>query len=297
MKKIQSVPILNEITPLVPGSCLYVVEREKRRYDFPIHVHSDYELNFIQGSKGALRIAGDSFQEIDDWDLVLIGKNLEHGWRAHNADMSRQIEEITIQFPETLFSNSLFDESIFSSINDMLSLSTGGLSFSAIEIDRVLPMIRRVARQKDSFYRFTSFLELMYELSLSRQYTILSKFGIYADGFRTTDASTRLKQIFDFIDKNYGRDMTLNMIADAVNISESTLSHFFKANTGKSLSSYILCVRIGAAAQHLIRTQMSVSEICYACGFNNCSYFNRQFKKIQGVSPSDFRRMYEVNVI
>ena len=227
MKKKPSAHILNEITPLGEGSCLYVIEREKKRFDFPVHVHTDYELNFIKGAKGALRIVGDSLLEIEDMELVLIGKNLEHGWRAHKADMSKRIEEITIQFPDTLFSNSLFFKNIFSQITEMLSLSVGGLSYSAETIRKVEPVLRKIARCEDNFYKFTTFLELMHELSLRDDYIVLSRFGMYNDSLRTLDASVRLKQIFDFVDKNYNKEITLNMIADAVSISESTLSHFF----------------------------------------------------------------------
>ncbi|MBJ2166266.1 MAG: helix-turn-helix transcriptional regulator [Muribaculaceae bacterium] len=58
------------------------------------------------------------------------------------------------------------------------------------------------------------------------------------------------------------------------------------------MSDYIINLRIGAAARKLVHTQMTVSEICYECGFNNVSHFCRCFRLKKSCSPSEFRRMY-----
>lgn len=282
--------ILNEITPLIEGNSLYVVERKKTEFDFPIHFHTDYELNFIRGAKGALRIVGDSFQEVNELELVLIGRNLEHGWRKHNVDMSSgSISEITIQFPDDLFSGDICSKKLFFSILNMLKLSDRGLSFPEDTIRKVTPLLEQIARNPTPFYKFTSFLNLMYDLASSRSYSVLSNSRALA---ASSSYSHRLHRIFEYISANYKKPLQMAEIAEHVNISVSTLSHFFKSKTGVSISDYILSVRIGAAAQMLIRTSRSISEICYACGFNSCQYFNRQFRKIERCSPSEFRYIY-----
>lgn len=286
--------ILNEITPLIEGNCLYVVERQKDEFDFPIHIHTDYELNFIRGAKGALRIVGDSFQEVNELELVLIGRNLEHGWREHNVDMSRGvISEITIQFPDDLFSSDICSKKLFFSIRNMLSLSDRGISFPEDTIRKVVPLLEQTARNPQPFYKFTSFLNLMFELASSGNFSVLSNSRALAASSSNSD---RLHRIFEYISANYNKPLSLAEIAEYVNVSVSTLSHFFKSNTGVSVSDYILSVRVGAAAQMLIRTSRSISEICYACGFNSCQYFNRQFKRIERCSPSEFRYIYSENV-
>ena len=99
--------VLNEITPLSEKDCFYIVERHKHEFTYPLHLHKDYELNFIEHGAGAQRVVGDNLEEIGEYDLVLIGgENLEHAWKQGNCK-SGDIREITIQFSADLFPESL----------------------------------------------------------------------------------------------------------------------------------------------------------------------------------------------
>ena len=71
-----------------------------------------------------------------------------------------------------------------------------------------------------------------------------------------------------------------------------SFSRFFKLRTGKSLSDYIIDIRLGHATRQLVDSTKTVAEICYECGFNNLSNFNRIFKKKKGCSPKEFREIY-----
>ena len=94
--------ILREISPLTQGDCFTLFSRVKSEFDFPLHYHEEYELNFIRDAKGARRIVGDHIEEIDEVELVLVGPNLQHAWFTHQCK-SREIEEVTIQFHKDLF--------------------------------------------------------------------------------------------------------------------------------------------------------------------------------------------------
>lgn len=90
--------IIREITPLSEKDCFYIVDRRKTEFTYPIHCHSEYELNFIEHAPGVRRVVGDSAEVIGEYELVLItGKELEHVWEQ-NACKSPLIHEITIQF-------------------------------------------------------------------------------------------------------------------------------------------------------------------------------------------------------
>lgn len=90
--------ILREIAPLRNGDFLYIADRHKTCFDYPIHTHDVFELNFVAGAKGVNRIVGDSSEVIGDFDLVLItSPHLEHVW-SQNTCQSNDIHEITVQF-------------------------------------------------------------------------------------------------------------------------------------------------------------------------------------------------------
>ena len=63
-------------------------------------------------------------------------------------------------------------------------------------------------------------------------------------------------------------------------------SRFFRLRTGKTLSDYIIDIRIGFASRLLVDSVMSIAEICYECGFNNLSYFSRTYQRYLGALPS-----------
>ncbi|WP_431214002.1 hypothetical protein ACQ86N_03715 [Puia sp. P3] len=77
--------ILKESPPLKKADCFSVFARSKTEFDFPVHYHEEYELNFIENAKGVKRIVGDSVEEIEDWELVLIGPNIPHAWFTHKC--------------------------------------------------------------------------------------------------------------------------------------------------------------------------------------------------------------------
>lgn len=98
-----------------------------------------------------------------------------------------------------------------------------------------------------------------------------------------------IKRIVRFVDENYHQDITLEQLAQKHYISVSYLSRKFKETMDVNFSDYLSRKRIEKASRLLESTDLSVSEIGAACGYPNCFYFSRTFKKITGVSPSAYR--------
>ena len=69
--------IFKEVSPLSDKDCFILIERHKSNFNFPIHIHPEFELNYIENAKGAQRIVGDSVEDIEDEELVLIA-NPQH---------------------------------------------------------------------------------------------------------------------------------------------------------------------------------------------------------------------------
>ena len=277
-----------EITPLNDSDCFLVFDRIKNDFNFPIHFHPEYELNLILNAKGAERVVGDHIFEIDDLELVLVGPNLYHCWKDKN-NKKNQIHEITIQFPLDLFGENMLNKNVLKSIKEMLFHSNRGIAFSKATIRQVLDKIISLS-QKRGFDSFIELLTLLYDLSISRDQKLLTNISFQrSDDFQNSE---KIEKVYNYIKDNFHKKIKLEDAAKLLNMSVVTFTRLVKQRTGKSFIDFVNEIRLGYATRMLIESNKSISEICFECGFNNISNFNRIFKKKQGSTPSDFRNSF-----
>ncbi len=282
--------IIHEITPLMGKDVLYIADRRKKEFTYPIHNHEVFELNFVEHAAGVKRIVGDSTEVIGEYDLVLItSPDLEHVWEQ-NTCVSEEIREVTVQFDFHIGDDTLFARTPFLSIRKMMNEARKGLSFPISAILKVYPMLDSLSSIKEGFYAVTQFLTILYELSKCEGARPLAS-SSYAK-IAVEDDSRRILKVKNYISKNYRDEIRLNTVADIAGMSPSAFSRFFKLHTGRSLTDYIIDIRLGSASRLLVDTSRSISEISFECGFNNLSNFNRIFKKKKNCSPTEFRENY-----
>ena len=285
--------VLKEITPLSDKDCFYIVERHKSEFLFPLHSHEDYELNFIENGRGVRRVVGDSIEEIGNYELTLVaGKDLEHAWEQGNCT-APDVREITIQFSPQLFTGDILARNQFTSIKTMLERASLGITFSMSAIMKVYSSLDTLASMTDRFDQFLRFLKILYDLSQDTGMRTLA-----SSSFAKGDAvvgSRRIKKVKDYVSIHYAEDIRLDDMASLVGMAPSAFSRFFKQHTGRGWADYLIDIRLGNAARLLVDTTSGISEICYACGFNNLSNFNRTFKAKRGYTPRDFRTLFAKN--
>lgn len=280
--------ILTEITPLTERDFFYLAYRKKELFNYPIHKHHELELNFIENCEGATRTVGDSVETLGKYDLALIGSDLEHVWE-NGTCQSHDLHEITIQFmPEML--EGVMGKNIFDSIRHMMKRAGQGIAFELPAIMQVYALLTDLANMETGFDRMLCFLRILYRLSLSDNYHLLSSTSFAA--IHDSSDSRRILKVKDFITKNYKKEIRLQQLSDLAGMTPTAFSRFFRKHTSCSVSDYIIFTRLGFAARMLVDSTMSVVEICYACGFNNVSNFNRIFKKRKGCTPKEFREEY-----
>ena len=273
--------VIHEITPLMGKDALYIADRRKKEFTYPIHNHEVFELNFVEHAAGVRRIVGDSNEVIGDYDLVLItSPDLEHVWEQ-NTCTSDDIREITVQFYLDLSDDGFLSRNPFHSLRKMLKEARKGLSFPMDAIMRVYQQLDTLSSVKDGFYAVMSRCEGARTLATSSY----AKVEVESD-------SRRVLKVKNYIAKNYMDEIRLNTLADIAGMSPSAFSRFFKLHTGRNLSDYIIEMRLGYASRMLVDTARSIAEISFQSGFNNLSNFNRIFKKKKGCSPSEFRENY-----
>ena len=158
--------VIHEITPLMGKDVLYIADRQKKEFTYPIHNHAVYELNYVEHAAGVRRIVGDSTEVIGDFDLVLItSADLEHVWEQ-NICQSENIREITVQFDFNMSEDDLLGRNPFESIRRMMNEAKKGLCFPLKAIMKVYPMLDKLSSIKDGLYAVTQFMSILYELSL-----------------------------------------------------------------------------------------------------------------------------------
>jgi len=261
--------IHREITQLTHSDSFLVYSRIKDDFNYPLHFHPEYELNFIHKGSGIRRVIGDHIGEITDYELVLVGPNLPHCWEIHNCS-NEGIHEITIHIQKDLLDETLLSRSVFKPVKDMLKRSLNGISFSEETIKNVMPRLIKLPKKTGINY-FLEFISILHS------------------NLNNYENSDKIKKVHEFVQDNFQRKISLGEISSLVNMTSVSFNRFIKKRTGKTFISYVNGMRISYASKLLIETDLSVGEIAYKCGFNNLANFNRMFKKIKNNTPSEFK--------
>lgn len=284
--------LIIEIPPISEKDCYYLQERHKPSFNYPLHKHDAFELNFVEHCQGARRIVGDNIERLAEYDLAFVGCNLEHVWEQHECQ-SEQIHEITIQMPPNLFSEQWLGRRVMQPVSEMFESARHGIAFGMKAIMKVYDKLNTLANSEPSFQSAMLLIEILYDLAVSGDYHRLS--SAHYSHAEVPVTSRRIQKLKDYIDSHYQEEIRMETLSEMVNMTPNALSRFFKQRTNRSISNYINEVRIGQATSLLADSTQTVVEISYKCGFNTISNFNRTFKAVKGVTPTEFRESYKKN--
>ena len=280
--------ILREITPLTQSDCFTLFTRLNKKFDFPLHYHEEYELNFILNAEGAKRIVGDSIEVTEDAELVLVGPNVTHGWFEHKSK-SDNIYEITIQWHKDFLDDKFLRRNQMNFIQNMFERSVKGILFSKETTKAITPRLIALSK-KHGFDSVMELFSILHDLSISRNMRSLSNVSPNNEQFNFN--SRRVEKAFEYMNANFDKRVSLVEVAKLVNMTEVAFSRFFKKRTGYTFIDSLNDIRLGHASRKLIDSTHSIAEICYDCGFNNMSNFNRIFKKKKNATPKEYRESY-----
>jgi AraC-like DNA-binding protein len=203
------------------------------------------------------------------------------------------MREITIQFEAGVFPESFSDKIQFRDINIMLERAKYGLAFSNAAILKSYSILDTLAAEQDRFEQLLNFFRLLNILAKDSRARELSSVSFAKE--REPEEEERIMKVKKFIHEHFTEEITLAQVADVAGMSASSFSRYFHLATGRTLRDYLIDSRLGKASRLLMSTDLNISEICYSCGFNNLSNFNRIFKSRRGSTPREFRKMYKHN--
>lgn len=101
--------------------------------------------------------------------------------------------------------------------------------------------------------------------------------------------SSSILQILAYLNENYAKDISLQSLSDEIHLSKNYISQLFKKETGFSYSGYLEELRIRKSKELLQNSDLPISKICEATGFNDYFYFIKVFKKAVGCTPNQYR--------
>lgn len=281
--------IMHENLNLDTGSPVKIKWCDYDYFKFPLHFHDEYEIVYIIKSTGT-RFVGNSIEPYSEGDLVLLGSSVPHMYRSdpeyYKNCPDLRVHAVTIQFSKEFFSHGISQYPELNKIKNLLIRAKRGIYFHKQFNQSLRNHILRALKLKG----FPLLLECLHILSLmsnSQHYTLLNQ----EDSESTSEfieADTRLVKVLSFIKREYNRQLTLKEIAGVAGMNQSAFCRFFHEKTGKTCTRYINSLRISYACKLLQEKRLSITEICYECGFNNISNFNRQFKEITKYSPTEY---------
>jgi AraC-like DNA-binding protein len=253
-----------------------------------LHFHPEVEILLVVHGTGT-RIVGDSVERFSTGDLVMIGPNISHEWCSdkENAGMS---EAIYILFNTEIMGKEFWNLPESKIILKIIQQSRRGIKLNGKTRDDVASLMNTIDTSY-GFRRITLLMMILEMIALSEEYRYLAS-PVFHNTINARD-SERLNKVCKYVINNIQGPINLNTAASIANLSKSAFCRYFKKRANKSFMQFLNEIRIGQACRLLVNENNSVAEICYTCGFNNVSYFIRQFKKVTGFTPLGYRKKFE----
>lgn len=269
--------------PITEDDFFALMDHHSSLFSLPAHFHQEYEIELVVDGHGN-RIVGDSSEAFNGTDLVLIGPDLQHSFSS-SGETGRVV---TIILTKDLLDFKLLGKRIFRPIRQLLLDSRQGISFEGKDRGRICEQILELT-SLEGFEAVTALLRLLDTMAHATEKKLLVKNVYESDNLVNRSKSRRIAKALAYIEKNLSSEIRLSDVATLVNMSESSFSHFFRKRTGMSYIQYVNNQRVAKACNLLSTTTMGISEICFACGFNNYSNFIRTFVGRKGMTPSEYR--------
>jgi len=272
-----------EIVPIADEDFFIVLNHLNAEFDYPVHYHSEYEINLVMGTDGQ-RIVGDSIEGFEEMDLAMVGPNIGHAWRGDKVEGNHVI---TIQFSEAFLDMPIISKRLFGPIRQLLIDAKRGIKFSRAAQMKMKDKIIELTRMQ-GFQTVLSFFSLLNEMANSDRYSLVST-HYDASGTLQNTKSRRIAKVCEYMEQHFHDTICLSDMASLVGMSDTAFSHFFKSKTSMTFIDYLNDMRIAHACQLLSETDQNISEVCYNSGFNNISNFIRMFKKRKQMTPNAYR--------
>lgn len=278
-------PTLEKLSPSFGSSILVKQHAEKVDKNNAFwHFHPELELVYVNKGQGKTHI-GNHLSYFNNSQLILIGANLPHNGFADR--LTANGTETTVQFKSDFLGSEFVNIPEMANVSALYDRAKKGIKFGVETKQKIGPKIEKLLERK-ALKRVLKFLEILDYLATTDDYNILNADGLVLE--TNPQDSDKINIIYKYVNANFQKHITLDEIADKVSMTVPAFCRYFKKTTGKTFTQLVNEYRVVHATKLLNESKMSIADICFECGFNNFSHFNKQFNDVTGKSASQYRK-------
>jgi AraC-like DNA-binding protein len=257
---------------------------------FEWHYHPEYELTLTLNSIGH-RYIGSDVNAYTDGDLVLVGPSLPHSWCSQKSvDEDAPHVALVIKFSEQWARSLIALLPELSGIEVLFSAAAAqGVCFGDRVRSIVRPLIEAMPKASPS-QRLLLLMEVLLTICKDTDALVLANTPLVQA--RTQPDDPRIARVLDHLHAHYTERLTASDIANLACVSVSAFHRMFSRHTLTTFNEYVVRLRLGRACALLLHADRKIADIAVECGYSNLSLFNRQFARVKGESPSQFRKRH-----
>lgn len=251
------------------------------------HYHPEFELLHIAKSSGT-HFIGDNIERFEGGEVILIGENVPHMWlsddKYFDSPSENSAEAFGVHFKKDFLGDGFLLAPEVKKIQVLLEKAKRGIKF----INPKNEVINGIKELLDlsPFKRMIKFIEILQVLATHKEYKVLSSPSFLDTFFKTENK--RLNKLYEYVYNNFKNTISSKDVAEHIGMNTSAFSRYFKHIHRKTFTTYLNEIRVGYACKLLLENEVNITAIGYECGFNNLSNFNRQFKAITKLSPTNY---------
>lgn len=247
------------------------------------HQHEEIQVSLIAEGKGTL-IVGDTINYYSKGDVLVIGSNLPHVFKSEAVE-NVESQMFTLFFTKEAFGKAFFDLEEMRELKSFFKRAENG--FKVTSKSNALQNMFFELKDSSKLQRFILLLKISKVLSKSK-YIALSSF-IYKKEYSDIEGK-RMRDVMEYTMNNYHKNISLERIATTASMTKNAFCKYFKRRTNKTYFNFLNELRIENACRLLLSDKdFTIAEIADKSGFNNISNFNRQFKNVKQIVPSEYR--------
>lgn len=262
-----------------------VVFFEKKTFDgrnkMPrVHYHNKHELYFLEKGQTKFFVDTEIFI-LEPGDIIFVPANTLH--RTENLETESYSRSILY------FNDFDFEKELIPFIEKLKTRRLIKIQYKKMHlINGILSELATEEEKKKNGYFEMQRLYLKQLLIMIDRYCVENVENNISSSYKVAENISR------YIRDNFSEDLSLAHLSHKFAMTPTYLSRFFKKSTGISLNEYINIVRITEAEKLLKNPDISITDVAFACGFNDSNYFSSVFKKAKGVTPKKFSMLNSI---